>query len=467
MAQIARDASSRIDVAPAPALSRLGRRAVTPILGLALLLLSSVTDRIDIRPLRRALNWLARQASSPAIPSRVPSSAAMHRRKLASLLTEYWYGESRITGVERVFGQAPTDRYVARAFLTGLAARFEEAGLPTWPIDPRHPRAIDNLRETGNGVYKVVDLESGLVSPLPSVKTWFRALRRGQAPSSAVVFFDVTRVYIAREEDSMRARFGDAWVEDVHATLDAAESESVARRRGEPRLRTRLQSRVAGGREKAQAWLERAVATWEREERITGEEAAALRAQMAEPAFQQTLPYLGAHLLISIPLRFPFGSMVRPFLILGALAVATARLLTRRIDRASWRRAATIHSPLVMLLSAMPAVGSMAYFAAKPMRSNRVLLRIVADALAQKVPWNLYTRTGLRRLIARPTPFERHSASTRRAGDTSLTRELAWASPDRRTANVVTESPANSTRPVPICLPAPVVLPCSPQRRAA
>ena len=42
-----------------------------------------------------------------------------------------------------------------------------------------------------------------------------------------------------------------------------------------------------------------------------------------------------------------------------------------------------MHSPLVMFLSAMPAVGSMAYLASKPMRSNRLLLRVVADALAQ------------------------------------------------------------------------------------
>ena len=483
MAQIARDASSRIDVAPARALSRLGRRAVTPILGLAFLFLSLVADRIDIRPLRRALNWLALQASSPAIPSRAASSVAMHRRNLASLLTEYWYGESRVIGVERVFGQAPTDRYVARAFLAGLAARFEEAGLPTWPIDPRQPRAIDNLLETGDGVYKVVDLESGLVSPLPSLKTWFRALRRGLAPFSDVVFFDVTRAYIAREEERMRAKLGNAWVEDLNATLDAAESETVARRRGEPRLsnrllsgvitgfgirtwRTRLQSRAAGGRVKAQAWLERAVATWEREERITAEEAATLRAQMAEPSFQATLPYLGAHLLISIPLRFPFGSMIRPFLILGALAVATVRLLARRTDRESWRRAATIHSPLVLLLSAMPAVGSMAYLAAKPMRSNRLLPRIVADTLAQKVPWNLYTRSGLRRLIARPTPFERLGTS-RAAGDAGPIRQLRWASSDHRTSNVVTETASDSTLPVPLCRPTPVVLSSSPQPRAA
>jgi membrane-associated phospholipid phosphatase len=447
--------------------------------------------------LPRALYWLAFQAPFPYIRNRAALNAAMHRRNVVALLTEHWYGESRVARVlgvernddrfelvsERVIGQSPANRHVARAFLAGLAARFEEAGLPTWQIDPRQPRAIDNLLETSDGVYKIVDLESGLVSPLASLKTWRRAIRRGLAPFYDEVFFDVTRAYIARNEEAMRARFGDAWLEDLHATLDAAESETLAWRRGEPRFwnrlltgivtgfgirtwRTRLQSRAAGGREKAQAWLDRAVAAWEAEERITADEAAALRAQMAEPTFQATLPYLGAHVLISIPLRFPFGSIVRPFLVLGALATATARLLTRRTDRETWRRAATIHSPLVMLLSAMPGVGSFAYLAAKPMRSNRLLLRTVADALLQKAPWNLYTRTGLRRLIARPTPFERLRAP-KTAAIAGPTWELAGASLDHRTPYLVTDSPSNTTPPTPLLLPTPVALPCPSQPPAA
>jgi hypothetical protein len=211
--------------------------------------------------LPRALYWLAFQAPFPYVRNRAALRAAMHRRNFVALLTEYWYGESRVArdlGVERaadryslvgerVVGHAPTHRYVARAFLAGLAARFEEAGLPTWQIDPRQPRAIDNVLETGDGVYKVVDLESGLVSPMASLKTWRRAVRRGLAPFYDEVFFDLTRAYIAREEDRMRARLGAAWIKDLRATLDAAESETVAWRRGEPRLWNRLLTAVVTG----------------------------------------------------------------------------------------------------------------------------------------------------------------------------------------------------------------------------
>jgi hypothetical protein len=219
MAMIARDAKSRINLAPASALHRFGRQMVTLTLGLAFLLLSIAATRIDVRPLRRALNWLASRAPSPDVRNLTESRAAMRRRNLVALLTEYWYGESRVA---RVSGPAPANRYVARSFLAGLAVRFEEAGLPTNSIDPRQPRAFDNLRETSAGVYTIVDLELGVIS-MPSLKTLGRSLRRGRSPFAKAIFFDITRAYIAREEDRMRAKLGDAWVANLSSTLDAAE----------------------------------------------------------------------------------------------------------------------------------------------------------------------------------------------------------------------------------------------------
>jgi hypothetical protein len=219
MATIARDAKSRIGLAPASGLHRFGRRMVVLTLGLVFLVVSIVAARIDVRPLRRALDWLASQAPSPDVRNLAASRAAMRRRNVAALLTEYWYGESRLA---RAIGHAPANGYVARAFLTGLAARFEEAGLPTLSIDPRQPRAIDNLREPSPGVYTIVDLEAA-VFPMPSLRTWGRALRRGRSPFANEPFFDVTRAYVAREEDRMRAKLGDAWVAGLLTTLDAAE----------------------------------------------------------------------------------------------------------------------------------------------------------------------------------------------------------------------------------------------------
>ena len=405
----------------------------------------------------RALYWLAFQAPFAYVGNRAALRAAMHRRNLAALLTENWYGESRVaraTGVAEidgrpaltgafVSGHEPTDPKRAKAFLQGLRARFDEAGLPTWQIDPRQPRAIDNLLETADGTYRVVDLESGLVSPMASLRTWGRALRRGMVPFYDEVFFDVTRAYVARENGAMRAAHGDRWVTELHETLDAAERETAAWHATEPRVwgriaraivtgfgvrtwKTRLSARLANSHERGVAWIDRAIGTWEGEGRITAEEAVTLRGQVEAPTFQAMLPYLGAHTIISVPLRFPVGSIVRPLMVLGALAVATTRLLRRQIDREAWGIAWSIHSPLVMVLSGVPGFGSFAYLAAKPVRANRLLLRAVGDAAAQKVPWHFYERIGLRRFVARPLPTATNRAAPKPVATESAPSPRWW-----------------------------------------
>lgn len=384
--------------------------------------------------LPRAIYWVAFQAPFAYVSNHAALRAAVARRNLAVLLTKSWYGTERVARAEEVVtrngrsalatafvsGQAPTRRAEATAFLADLRRRFEEAGLPTWQIDPRQPRAIDNIRETVNNSYVVVDLESGLVSPMASMTTWKRAFRRGLVPFYDEVFFDVTRAYVAREEATLQANLGPAGYTELLTTLDEAERETAAWHASEPRLWGKLlrwikialdirgwpgrtRALLAGSQQQGMVWAERAIATWVAESRITPAEAATMRAQIAAPAFQAMLPYLGAHILVSIPLRFPLGSIVRPLMVVGALGYETIRLLRRRIDRAQWKRAASIHSPLVTILASIPGLGTFAYLAAKPVRANPLLLRAVFDEIMQKVPWDLYERTRLRRVIARPT----------------------------------------------------------------
>ena len=381
----------------------------------------------------RAIYWLAYQAEFPYIRNRVALAAAIERRNLAGMLTEYWFGSSRVakaTGIdiiegryaltgEFVDGHEPANRKDAKAFLVELRSRFEDAGLPTWQIDPRQPRAIDNVLETADGKYMVVDLESGLVSPLASLKTWARAVRRGLVPIYDDVYYDVTRAYIAREEAAMRAAMGDEWLAQLHAQVDSADAKTAEWHSGELRIwnkivggvwngygvrtwRSRAQARVAGGQDKALGWMTTSVDTWLEEGRITRKEAAEMRAQMDTPMFQAVLPHLGAHLIITVFLRFPFGSIARMAWTGYALGAATVKLMMRKIDRHAWKQAWDIHSPVVLLLSAIPGFGAFAYLAAKPVRSNRLLMRVTVDAVMHKVPWKLYERSGMRRIIARP-----------------------------------------------------------------
>ena len=202
----------------------------------------------------RALYWLAFQAPFGYEANPLALRAAVPRRNLAGLLTEYWYGQNRVApalGIERINGRdaligafvdgvEPRDHHAARAFLFDLADRFDAAGLPTWQIDPRQPRSLGNILERPDGTYTIIDLESGIVSPLASPRAWWHAIRRGLVPFYDDVSFDLTREYVASEADAMRATRGEAWLTNLQRQLDAAEAAANAWHASEPRIWSRL-----------------------------------------------------------------------------------------------------------------------------------------------------------------------------------------------------------------------------------
>jgi undecaprenyl-diphosphatase len=387
--------------------------------------------------LPRALYWAAFQAPFPYIANGHALWAAAYRRNLAGMLTEYWYGQRMTAGVlgvdqidgrmalvsEFVDGGEAKNRAEAKAFLIDLRGRFEDAGFPTWQIDPRQPRAVDNVLQVADGSFRIVDLESGLVSPLASRKTWSRAIRRQMVPFFDDIFFDVLRGYLDREEAAMTAAKGETWVAELRALVDDAETEVAKWHASEPRIWNRLfafaaggfgiragirkgRALWAGGNDKAMSWVDAGVSRWESEGRLSDNEVVKLREQIAQPDFQQMMPYLGGHILLSIPLRFPFGCIIRPILVAGALGWSTLLLLRRKIDRVAWKRAFGIHSPLVMLVAAIPGFGTVAYLASEPIRRNRLMMRVMADAVLFKLPKGLYLKSGARKWIARPARVE-------------------------------------------------------------
>jgi hypothetical protein len=204
--------------------------------------------------LPRALYWLSFQAPFAYEVNEVALLAALSRRNLAGRLTEYWFGRNLVgeaLAVERrgdrlalvsalIDGREPTNRAAAHAFLVELSNRFDEVGLPTWQIDPRQPRSLGNILEQADGSYIVVDLESGLVSPVASPRAWWRALRRALVPFYDDVYFDLTRQYIGREEAAMRARLGDRWFDELIELIDQAEAETWSWHQSEPRVWSRL-----------------------------------------------------------------------------------------------------------------------------------------------------------------------------------------------------------------------------------
>ena len=54
-----------------------------------------------------------------------------------------------------------------------------------------------------------------------------------------------------------------------------------------------------------------AIDEWRAEGRLTADEAVTLRRTLANPEVALVIANLGVHLAITVPLRFPFGSLTR------------------------------------------------------------------------------------------------------------------------------------------------------------
>jgi hypothetical protein len=390
--------------------------------------------------LPRAIYWLAFQAEFPYMRNQAALQAAVLRRNLIGMFTEYWYGSSHVAkaiGIDRigdryaitseyVDGSEPEDRDAAKAFLRDLASRFESAGFPTWQIDPRQPRATDNVLVTDDGTFQVVDLESGLVSPLASMKTWRRAFQRAQVPIYDDIFFDITRDYIERHESDMRAKMGDAWVNELRYMLSKTQAETQKWHDSEPRIWSRLLGRKRQTDESSTAiqrwvveWFDDAIDHWRAEGRITDTQRLELRSKVRSPQFAAVLPHFAVHLGTSSLLRFPLGTVARTSYTGFNMAKAAFDYSRERISRSEQQTRMSIHSPLVLLISAIPGFGAFAYMASQPVRSDHLLVRIGLDAMLLKIPARLYERTRLRWFVTdTPQLVERGFTSLARKRET-------------------------------------------------
>lgn len=162
-----------------------------------------------------------------------------------------------------------------------------------------------------------------------------------------------------------------------------------------------VKAKIDAGYDRAFGWIDRAITAWHADGRLTDTEAARLRTELREPDFTAVLPHFGVHLTIGVFLRFPFGSIVRASYVAANMALTHLRLVTRRIDRHTFRRLMGIHSPIVLVLTCFPGIGTFAYLASKPFRAHHLLARVALDAVLLKLPKQVYERSGLRMAVAR------------------------------------------------------------------
>jgi len=397
----------------------------------------------------RVLYAAAFQARFPYEQNPDALEAARLRRQIAGILTEYWFGWNVVAPVldvtnepdgrigfvtQLVHGAAPTDRRNARRFLGEVTARFLEAGLPTWQVTPHNPRAVGNLIDEGDGRYRIIDLESNLVAPLMPVSSVVGSIRQGTFPNFDDIDVAKLNTYVARHASAIAERLGSDKVDELRQS--AAQYEAAAGRwySSERRWLSKaarlafklvdvptwiraLKRMTADSGAVADRFVERGVTAWEAEGYIDGERATELKAASKEPEVASALTHLGAHMAMTVPLRFPFGSIARAGWTLVMRAKAEWNALVRRKPVGSTRQE---HTLLVAGASLVPTLGAAAYMLSKPLRSNRALAVITLDQMMRKTPLRLYERLHLAPLMVFQAQLDRSEDASQRVSARSL-----------------------------------------------
>ena len=385
------------------------------------------------------LYWITFQAPFPYATNMAALKAAQYRRRIAGLITKLFLGRDVIAPVlavrregrgfqfvtALVEGEPPRDKHRARRFLHEVTRAFIEAGLPTWQVSPYNPRVLGNLVEAADGNYWIIDLESNVVTPLiPAAELWSAARQRHVPPFDDV---DLPRLwkYVLDHWDEIGERLGEEERKELLRAVSRYQWYERLWQGAEPRVWSRAISRIAalldvprhvkrllrkvpgaraGGRA-AEDWLRVGIDRWKEEDRITETEAQQAEESLKEMDTLRLLANLGAHMAMSVPLRFPFGAIAR-FSWTGShrLAAETRALVKRRLDTET-RVDRSIHTLPVLFAAALPGAGSAAYVLAAPLRRNSVLMAVAMDGALKLLPFGVYDRLHFQALttdLARP-----------------------------------------------------------------
>ena len=198
---------------------------------------------------------LSFQAPFPYTDNAPALEAARLRRTIAGLLTKAWFGDNMVAQAldvrreedgrytlvtELVRGTEPKDPRHAKLMLRQLTARFLDAGLASWQVGHYNPRAVGNLIEREDGSYRVIDLESNLVTPIMPAGAAVRAVRRVHYPSFDDIDMPRPERYLETNRQELTTVLG---AEDTARLLEAAAAygrEQSAWHGGEPRIPGKL-----------------------------------------------------------------------------------------------------------------------------------------------------------------------------------------------------------------------------------
>ena len=377
----------------------------------------------------RWLYWAALQASFPYAAREEALRTAAAVRELSGRLTEYWTGRNMVAAVreircergEFVFvtdlvpGEEPRDNAEIGDVLQVLRRRFAEAGLPTWQIDPNNPHAHTNFIRTPEGNLFIIDLESTLIPLIQPLNMLPRMLRMGRMPTFDDVDYERLEDYIALHEADLREALGAPGLAALHAAVDEARECARVWKSGEPNIWGRMAHRVwgwigwdrrtapirrrlANSEEFARRFLMKPLDRWVAEGRISAEAAESIREGLQSDSAHKVLRFLGVHVIISIPLRFPFGSLARFAGVVGMRIRASVRYGRGEMTREAFEEARRTHTWYVAVIALVPGFGAGAYLVSPQMRECSFLIPLAVDRVLHRIPFRVCYRWRLHRL---------------------------------------------------------------------
>lgn len=376
----------------------------------------------------RILYWLAFQAKFPYDANPHALEASVFRRQIAGLLTEYQFGKNLVSPIlamgciagrpsiisKLIVGEEAPNDEKTQEFLKKVTVLFAAAGMPVWQLNPKNPHSHTNLIRTAEGDDFIVDLESAIVTPFPAKGQIRSMLRRGSFPVFDDIDFLRLRAFIQVHDADLRSTLGEVKFNELQSAVTEGEAAFNSWQGSELRIASKIirftysilnwkqmfrrsKNAISTADVKAEEFLSAGLDRWIEEGRITVEEAELLKTDLRSHEVHEVMRHLGAHVAISAAFRFPFGSILRPMWTLGFWARELYRYF--RTGSKACLRFIKIHNPAVVVLSVIPGVGAFAYLASKPLR-RMVLIRLMLDTTGRKVPFKLYSRTGVQRLIA-------------------------------------------------------------------
>ncbi len=376
----------------------------------------------------RILYWLAFQARFPYDANPHALEASRYRRQIAGLLTEYQFGKNLVSPIlsmgciggrpsiisKLIVGEEAPNDEIAQDFLKKVTVLFAAAGMPVWQLNPKNPHSHTNLIRTAEGDDFIVDLESAIVTPFPAKGQIRSMLRRGSFPVFDDIDFLRLRAFIHVHEQELEETLGEEKLLELWTAVAEGEEAFNSWQSSELRLASKIikftysilnwkalfrrsKNAISTADVKAEEFLTAGIDRWIEEGRITVEEAEVLKADLRSHEVHEVMRHLGAHVAISAAFRFPFGSILRPMWTLGFWAKELYRYM--RTGSKACLRFIKVHNPAVVVLSIIPGFGAFAYLASKPLR-RMVLIRLMIDSTGRKVPFKLYSRLGMQKLVA-------------------------------------------------------------------